>query len=88
MEFIREVAEKAGLSQKDTREVLEIIGNVIVAHMKDEDGVTPFAGMKFSCVHKDERAGRNPRTGEALVIPSRFQPRVKFGVAVKNVVND
>jgi len=86
-EFIKLIAEKTGMSQKDSKEVLEIIGAEIVKHMKDEDGVTPFAGMKFTSAYADKRQGRNPQTGETIVIPGRFQPKVKFGTPVKDALN-
>ena len=87
-EFMKKCAEDAGMSQKDMREVLEIIGSNIVAHMKDEDGVTPFNGIKFTTVYKEARTGRNPMTGEPLAIAAKTSPKVKFGKAVKEGINE
>lgn len=87
VDFIKTFAEKARLSQKDAKEILEIAGAEIVEHMHDEDGVSPFAGMKFTCTYVEERQGRNPKTGETIVIPGRYQPKVKFGTPVKDALN-
>lgn len=86
-EFVKVCAEKANLSQKDMREVLAAIGEVIVEAMKDEDGVTPFCGMKFSVEYRDAHVGRNPSTGEAIQIAGKYRPKVKFGNTVKDAVN-
>ena len=47
-DFIREVAKRSEITIKDTTEVLKIVGDAIVEYMKDEDGVTPFSGIKFA----------------------------------------
>lgn len=51
-EFISETATKTGMTKKDTKEVLDLIMEVIVDHMKDEDGVTPWQGIKFTADYK------------------------------------
>lgn len=86
-EFVKVCAEKSGLSQKDMKEVLEVVGNVILDNMKDEDGVTPFSGIKFASVYRAARVGHNPATGEAVNIPGKYQPKVKFGTRVKETLN-
>lgn len=85
-EFIRAVAKEAGLTIKDASEVIDIIGNTIVDHMKDEGGVSPFNGFKFIAVHKDATEYRNPRTGEPIMAPAKYVPKAKFGKAVKEAV--
>ena len=87
LDFVKLCAAKCNLSQKDMKEVLVGVGEAIVEAMKTEDGVTPFAGMKFYTVHKDARTGRNPQNGEPLVIPAKEAPKVKFGASVKEAVN-
>lgn len=86
-DFIRELAAKAKLTQKDTREILEVMGDVIVDHMKDDDGVAPFNGIKFIAVYREPRNARNPQTGEEFVTEAKYAPRVKFGKGVKEALN-
>ena len=86
-EFISETAAKTGMTKKDTKEVLDLIMEVIVEHMKDEDGVTPWQGIKFTADYKEARTARNPRTGEAVKVPAKYAPKVKFGKAVKEAIN-
>ena len=69
------------------KEVLPIVGDTIVEFMKDEDGVIPFVGIKFTAVHRDARKGHNIQTGEDMVIPERYIPKVRFGAAIKEKLN-
>ena len=86
-DFIKMCAAKANLSQRDMKEVLVAVGEAIVEAMKDEDGVAPFTGMKFYTEFKESHEGRNPMTGEAITIPAKYRPKVRFGAAVKDFVN-
>ena len=87
VDFIKEFAAKAELSLKDAKEVVQVMGDLIVEHMKDEDGVSPFSGMKFVATYKDARTARNPQTGESMKVPAKYAPRVRFGKAVKEAIN-
>jgi len=86
-EFTKEFATAAELTIKDTKEILKIMENIILTHIKDEDGVTPMKGMKFYSVHRDERVIRNPQTGEPLNVSEKNLPKVRFGKNVKDALN-
>lgn len=86
-EFIKEFAEKANLTKKDAKEVVGAFYNVLVSHMRDEDGVTPFPGIKFTSTYMSERKGINPKTQEPISISAKYVPRVKFGKRVKEAIN-
>jgi len=85
-DFVRAVATKAEFSQKDVRELLSVIGDVIIEAMKDDEGVKPFEGFTFSTRHRDARKGRNPQTGEEIMIAAKDVPVCKFGKVVKEAV--
>ena len=86
-DFIREVAKRSEMTIKDTTEVLKIVGDAIVEYMKDEDGVTPFSGIKFATNYRDAYTARNPQNGEPISVAAHYQPKVKFGRAVKDALN-
>ena len=67
-EFIAECAQKSGLTKKDTREVLDIFFSVIVDHMKDEDGISPYTGIKFHANYKEAYEGHMPGSGEKIMV--------------------
>ncbi|MEM8647772.1 MAG: HU family DNA-binding protein, partial [Pseudomonadota bacterium] len=41
----------------------------------------------FSVSHRAASQGRNPRTGEAMMIPASNNPKFKAGKALKDAVN-
>lgn len=86
-EFIKMFAEKANMSQKDTKEILTVFGEVLVEAMKDEDGISPFPGMKFIAEYKEPHVARNPATGETVQVAGKYRPKVKFGAVVKDALN-
>lgn len=87
IDFIREFAKEAGLSQKDAKEITEVMFDIIIKNMKDADGVSPVTGIKFTTVHKDARTARNPVTGGTVDVPAKDMPKVKFGASVKDALN-
>jgi len=72
-----------GEAEKIVETVLESIVNVLA-----NNGEIQFANFgRFYIEHRGERAGRNPHTGEALVIPARRQVKFKPGDNLKKVIN-
>jgi DNA-binding protein HU-beta len=75
--IIAAVAEKAGISKKQTALVLETLAQM--AYKEAKNGFT-FPGVGKLVVRSYKaRMGRNPQTGEAIKIPAR--KRLKFVVA-------
>ena len=87
-EFYKEYAKTAGIKQKDAKNIIESIGEIIIAHMSDENGVTPFDGITLKRSWSAPRVGRNPQTGESVNINGKWQPKAKFGKAVKDAIQE
>lgn len=83
-EFIKAVAEKANKTQKETKELLEIMQEVVFDTMKAEDEVKIFEGVTLSGKMVEERTARNPQDGSEIVVPQHLAPKCKFGKAVKD----
>lgn len=87
-ELLKEFKEAAGLaSMKDADEVLTALCGVVKNHIKDEDGITLFPGVKFTAVYMNARTVKNPATGEPVEVSARYAPRVKFGKKFKDILN-
>ena len=86
-DFYKEVKEAAGLNNlNDAKVVTKAVFDTILKGMQDPDGVSPANGFKFEVVEKPARNGRNPQTGEALVIAAHKAPRCKLGKSIKDLV--
>ena len=84
-ELVKAVSDKVGASQKDVKAILEATREVAYeAAAKDE--VCLFDGLTLYSKVNPARNGRNPMTGEALVIPEKRVPRAKFGTKFKKAV--
>jgi DNA-binding protein HU-beta len=86
-ELIDAVAESAGLSKADAgRAVDAVVGNITAA-LKRGESVALVGFGAFQVRDRAERAGRNLKTGEPIVIPAAKNPVFKAGKALKDAVN-
>ena len=86
-ELINAVAEKAGLSKKDTETVVNATIDVIVGALADGDKVQLVGFGAFEVKSRAERTGRNPKTKEEIKIPASKVPVFKPGKALKDTVS-
>ena len=85
-ELINAVAEKAGLSKKDTETVVNAVVDVITAALAEGDKVQLVGFGAFEVKARAERIGRNPKTKESIKIPASKAPVFKPGKALKEAV--
>ena len=85
-ELIAAVAEKTGLSKKDTEAVVSATFDTIVAAMAEEEKVQLVGFGSFEVKKRAERIGRNPKTKESITIPASKVPVFKAGKALKDSV--
>ena len=85
-ELINAVAEKAGLSKKDTETVVNAVVDVITAALAEGDKVQLVGFGAFEVKARAERIGRNPKTKESIKIPASKVPVFKPGKALKDAV--
>ena len=85
-ELISAVAEKSGLTKKDSEKavsaVIESITDVLVSGEK----VSLVGFGTFEVKNRSARNGINPRTKEAMPIPASKLPAFKAGKALKEAV--
>lgn len=86
-ELIQAIADEAELSKRAAAEFVDAFVSVVTQELKDGNDVTLVGFGKFYVVDKAERQGRNPKTGEALVIAAHTTPKFKAGTDLKKAVN-
>ncbi len=84
-ELINAVAEK-GLTKKDAEVAVNGVLDAIVAELAKGEKVQLIGFGTFEVREHAEKQGRNPQTGEAMVIPASKSPAFKAGTAFKNAV--
>lgn len=86
-EFIKAVAEVTGDSKKKIGSIVDAMQTVAFNEMKAEREVKIFDGVSLSGKMAEARTARNPLTGEAVSVPAKVVPKVKFGAPVKTAIN-
>ena len=67
-ELVAAMAEQTGLSKKDAEAALKAFTDVVAEELKKGEKVQLVGFGSFDTVQRKEKAGRNPRTQEPLVI--------------------
>lgn len=87
-ELIDELAEKAEVTKKQASSVLDaLISTVSNVLSEGEQVVIPGFGT-YSVGMRSEREGRNPKTGEKLIIKACRVPKFKAGKGLKDAVQN
>lgn len=81
------VAEKTGMSRKDTMDAIEIFLESIKEALKERRKVSLVGFGTFYVKEKNARNGRNPRTGDKISIPPKVVATFKPGKAFRELVN-
>ena len=85
-DLITKVAETAELSKKQAALVVSTVFDTISESLANGEKVQLIGFGSFEVRERAERKGRNPQTGEELVIPATKAPAFKAGKALKEVV--
>lgn len=87
-ELVSTVAEKSGLSKKDSELAINAVFECITESLKAGDKVSLVGFGIFDVKERAERMCKNPRTGESVVSPAVRVPNFKPGKALKEAVNE
>ncbi len=86
-ELIAAVVQKTGVSKKETDMVINAVIDSITTAMAEGDKVQLLGFGSFETRERGARPGKNPRTGETVMIPACKAPVFKAGKALKDAVN-
>ena len=87
-ELILRLAEaNPHLFQRDVERIVSTIFNEISAALENGDRVELRGFGAFSVKKRDSRVGRNPRTGAAVQVESKYVPFFKTGKQLRDRLN-
>lgn len=86
-ELITAVAENAEISKKDAEKAVKAVFDVITEALKNDDKVQVVGFGTFEVSERAAREGRNPQTGETMMIGASKAPKFKAGKALKDALN-
>ena len=86
-ELIAAVAEASEVSKKDAEKVIQAFTEVVADELKKGEKIQLVGFGTFEVAEREEREGRNPKTGEKMMIAASRSPKFKAGKALKDMVN-
>jgi len=86
-ELVSKIAEKSGLTKKDSEKALDAFVGSVAEALQKGDKVQLVGFGTFEIRDRAERKGRNPQTGEEITIPATKAPAFKAGAELKKVVS-
>ncbi|MCQ6531168.1 HU family DNA-binding protein [Bacillus mycoides] len=87
-ELITQVAVKTGLKKSQASLALDTLLESIQQALQNGDNVQLIGFGTFEVRERTAREGRNPSTGESLIIPAKKAPAFKAGKQLKEAVNN
>lgn len=85
-ELIEKVAEKSGLTKKDSSKAIDAMIGAMTAALAKNEKVQLVGFGSFEVRKREARKGRNPQTGAEIKIAARKVPVFKAGKALKEAV--
>jgi len=81
-QLVEAVALDANMTKLEARKAVDAVIRIAIRTLQEGDRLTLTGLGTFSVQHKNERVGRNPRTGAAVKIPPRkvvkFRPTIEI----------
>ena len=86
-ELIAALASTAGLDKKDAEKFLKAFEEVVIKSLSEGNKIQMVGFMSMEVVDRPQREGRNPRSGETMIIPASKAVKFKAGKLLKDSVN-
>lgn len=86
-ELVAAIAEKTQISKKDSEKVLKAFVDVVTEELAKGEKIQLVGFGTFEVSERAAREGRNPQTGDTMVIAASKAPKFKAGKALKDAVN-
>ncbi len=81
------IAEKSGQTKKDTEIFLNNFLDTVTSEVAKGNKIQLIGFGTFEVRERQEREGRNPQTGEKMLIPASKAPAFKAGKQFKELCN-
>lgn len=86
-DLVEKVFEKVGLTKREATDTVELVFNAIKDTLKQGEKVKVSGFGNFVVRHKKARVGRNPQTGDEMMISARSVLTFKPSQVLKAMLN-
>jgi len=85
--LVDSVYDRVGVSKKEASDCVDLVLEIMKETLEAGDELKISGFGKFEVRHKGERIGRNPQSGEEIMIPKRKVLRFKVSQVLKDELN-
>lgn len=85
-DLVKELAEKTGMGQKDTKMLVDALFESVSSHLKQGDKIQLTGFGTFEVRERSARTGVRPGTTEKIEIPASKYPAFKAGKTLKDEI--
>ena len=82
------ISDQAGYTKKESLKIVDCLFEYIKTSLESGDDVLISGFGKFSVKGKRARKGRNPQTGDAILLSPRKVVTFKYSGKLRDIVND
>ncbi|MCK6600038.1 MAG: integration host factor subunit alpha [Bdellovibrionaceae bacterium] len=86
-DIVEKVYEKIGFSKKEASELVELVFNSIKDELNKGEKIKISGFGNFVVTQKHERVGRNPQTGDQIMISARKKLTFKPSQVLRAMLN-
>jgi integration host factor subunit beta len=86
-ELVDEIAQKADLTRKHSEVIVDAVFSSIIEALQEGDKIELRGFGSFRVRHRASRTGRNPKTGEGVLVPAKKVPYFKPGKELRELIN-
>jgi integration host factor subunit alpha len=87
-DIVEQLQTELGFPKRKSIEITESLLEIIKAALESGDDVLVTGFGKFCVKEKNQRKGRNPMTGEDVILPARRVVTFKYSGKLRKKVND
>lgn len=87
-QLVEAIASKAEMTKVQSEKALVAFMDIVKEELVKGEKVQLVGFGSFEVAERAERQGRNPSTGESIVIPASKSPKFKAGKALKDTIKD
>lgn len=85
-QLVESIAERSQLTKSQAESAVNALVDSVTQALKNGEAVTLVGFGTFEARNRAGRTGRNPKTGEDIVIPAAIVPAFKPGKALKDAL--
>ena len=87
-EIVEQIYERVGFSKKEAAELVEKVFEIMKETLATGEKVKISGFGNFVVREKNARKGRNPQTGQEILLEARRVLTFKPSLVLKNILND